>query len=797
MKSLLRVVPIWSALMLTVALLVLVGMGEARRNYYLFRLDTATVQSESMLRVLKPDLENGTALDSISGLPALTRNLCESDSALLDVTVFGESGQPVVQVHPEIRKEALQETLTPFKAPIRDKSYVVKESGRFLLVSKSVDTRFGQAGSVELLLDKGLFLRQLTPSFWRMGGCAAVLMVLLYGVMVFASRRYRNHILRLKRVIQVCYFLVFLGCAGVIVKETLSVYTTAVEYKSQALGKFLARRLSMASGAGIDFNDLSGINDLLAEFRKEHEEICAVDLLVDGQATYSASSSALASASTVDAAGKNTEDVITHTISLTERTADGSTARLLQLLVKVPNSVIREAVQNGAVNLLVLMLACSLLANLILEIGVTQLSARLENVGKKAPPTAEQALASMQAAYLSMGLINALTLPFLAPMLKEITGEVTSLPFTLFFLCFAVFMIPAGKLAEKGYTRHLLIFGTFAEAIGCLMVAFFPSMGLLTVGRSLSGLGQGIFLIGFQSFIISVTGKGERTQGQALKVIIRYTVLMAGSAIGALMYVFLDSAVVFGISGVMGAVTLLYVLFALPDPNAVPKEHGDTIQLRKSETQTSRYDIRPFLRIFRDREFMVALLLNGIPSKVAIAGIVMFGIPLLMADRGIPSESIGRYLMLYYVTCMFVSRWSAKVADASGKTKGLLTWGAILGGVGFALLGGLTSGLVTIPGIENWMVVLLAASIVLGGTSNGFTAAPILTHIGKTDAAKEQGQKTMVAVYSFAERFGHIAGSALIAYGAALTGDMGTAILYFGVISLVLGVFFHLLARKA
>lgn len=810
-----RVIPIWLALVLTVGLLVLVGIGEARQNYHRFRLDTTAVQSESMLSILRPDLENGTALNSISGLSTMARNLADSDPALTNIAFFAENGDPLNSTNPAAAETLKRETFISSKIPFRDETYQISESDRYVRVSKAIQTRFGQAGSVDLVLDKNFFRKQTGENFEIMLLAAAVAAILLYIVIVASAMRNAQRPQQLKRAIQISYFLLFLGCAGVIIHQTLKIYTSAVEYKSQALGNFLARRLSMASGAGIDFKDLSGVNELLTEFKREHREICAVDLLVNGSALYAADAKPDVAAPSVVTSMADA-DVFAYTAPLSMRSKNGSEDLTLHLRVKVPKSVIREAVMNGAVNLLVLLFACSLLANLILEIGITRLSHKLLSQGRDLLPSSEDALASMQTAYLVMGLINALTLPFLAPLIKDINGgNVSSLPFTTFFLCFALFMIPAGKLAEKGYTRHLLVFGALAEIAGCLLVAVGPSMGMLTAGRSFSGLGQGLFLIGFQSFIISVTTKHERTQGQALKVIIRYAVLMAGSAIGALMYVFLDYALVFWISAALGLFTLLHILFVLPDPNRIahsepvdadaasqPQEAAACACAGAPAPAAELQQQQParnasFWRIFIDREFLIALLLNGIPSKIAVAGVIMFSIPLLMKDVGVSGEAVGRYLMLYYVTCMFVSRWSAKVADASGHTRGMLTWGAVLGGVSFALLGGLTGGVINIPGIENWMVVLLAVSVFLGGASNGLTAAPILTHIGKSEAAKTQGQKTMVAVYSFAERMGHVAGPALMVYCATLAGNMGLAILWFGLISLALGAIFRFASRNA
>jgi len=785
MKSFLRLAPIGVALSLTAILLVLISTGEIRKNFYHFRLDSATVQSESLLKIIRRDLENGTTLNSLSGLHRLCENLVESAPTLIDVTFLDEDGQVVTSVDPDVKTLADQEEFLPSRVVPDDKSYSVFNGNKIIQLSKVVDTRFGQAGTILLHLNKTAMNAELTASTLKITVVSAGLLVFFYLLVMGVSFRFANNPKWLKRAIQICYLLFFILISGVIVQESLTFYTNELQAKSAVLGKFLAKRLSFASKLGIDLSDLSGINETLASYENEHNEISAIDLVIGGSVAYSARNKMQP---------LQDDDVITHSLDLD--TAGGfvstSSPGTLVLLVKISRSIIRKALYDSAANLMTLLFACGLLANLILEIGAKRYATSINK--NNLVPDSDRALNSIQTSYLIMGFINAMTLPFLAPLLKEMSGHVVSLPFTMFFICFAVFMIPAGKLAQRGYTRHLLLVSIFMEIVGCLIVACSSSIELLTIGRCFSGLGQGVFLIGFQSFIINVTEKERRTQGQALKVVIRYTVLMSGSAIGALMYVFLDYSLVFFISAGLGLFAFLYSLLLIPDPNLFGGMNKDTIVLKKSDTM--KVEFRSILDTFKDKEFLATLFLSGIPSKIAVAGIIMFSIPLLLSEQHVATESIGRYLMLYYVACMFCSHWSAKIADASGKTRRMLFGGALVGGLSFAVLGGASFQAVSGNDGNVWLVVLMGASVLFGGISNGLTAAPILTHVGKTDAAKHQGTKSIVSVYCFAERLGHIVGPALLAFGATAFGNMGLAIMVFGISMVVLGLVFKIISSR-
>ena len=88
--------------------------------------------------------------------------------------------------------------------------------------------------------------------------------------------------------------------------------------------------------------------------------------------------------------------------------------------------------------------------------------------------------------------------PFLPLLVKELnSGLVSSVPFTIYYLFFALVLIPAGNLAARGRIKEIMALGFIAEVAGCIIVAVSNSIPLLTVGRAISGLGQGCFLIGF------------------------------------------------------------------------------------------------------------------------------------------------------------------------------------------------------------------------------------------------------------------------------------------------------------
>jgi len=434
-------------------------------------------------------------------------------------------------------------------------------------------------------------------------------------------------------------------------------------------------------------------------------------------------------------------------------------------------------------------------------------------------------LSLIKPAYFLIVFVNALSVSFLPQLVTEFaekTGSTlasASLPFTVFYFVFAAVLIPAGQYAEHGDLKKLMAFGFICEVIGLSCVAMTSNYWILTLGRSASGIGQGVFLIGLQSYLLTVTPPDKRTQGAAVKVIGRNAGLIAGTAIGALLYAYMDYSGIFMLASVMSLVAMVYLWFLVPDVDTIA---GDVIEdIKKSVEKKTGKLLHNILICLKDPEFMKALMFVGVIGKVAITGVVMFAIPLVLSKKGFVTEDIGQFLMLYYISSMVMTHFASKVVDALGKTKIVLFASTIFGGMGMALLGFIgvsewKEGTVAIPGvaelgelavtfnsgimasgIEGLDTFMILFCLFLAGLSNGLLAAPVLTHINKTKAAETEGNKTITATYIFLERGGHVIGPIFVSFLFTVTNDSTLAISFYGVLTIVLGLAFILTSKKA
>jgi predicted MFS family arabinose efflux permease len=365
--------------------------------------------------------------------------------------------------------------------------------------------------------------------------------------------------------------------------------------------------------------------------------------------------------------------------------------------------------------------------------------------------------------------------------------------------------MPAGRYAEGGDLKRLIGWGAALSAAGMLMLALLPGFWALLAGRAVGGLGQGLLLIGIQSYLLSVVPPDRRTQGAAVQVIGYNGALISGSAIGALLAVFVGVHMVFAIAAAIGGLALVYLWRLVPATVAAAPSDAAGMQAGL---------VAGVFQALADWRFSRALLLIGVVSKLVLSGVVMFAIPLVLARQAFAQEDIGQLLMLYAAATLVATFFAARLVDRLGDAKWTLAVGAVSAGLGMVLVGLVGAA----DGIEQaaaglgagWLVPLaqdvqaaLAATgigwlptavVVLGmlliGVSHGLIAAPIITLVGDTEAAQRLGRNRATASYRFLERIGHVAGPLLVGHVLVLAHYNPIAISLFGVVSIVSALLF-------
>ena len=806
--------PILLIELFTIVLLCYISYGEVNIQYPHFVLDKMEAQAETIKTSLDPYLQAAIPLGQFSGFKNHAQTLFKSDADIEALRVVDQDGVLV------FAKDSA--TTTQVFTPLVEDTHSERpvhffQSEMRYRVVMALNGKFGPMGQIALETSKQAVNRVIDHEFrpivlWStIGFVVFTVCVLSFG---FLSDTRPALARRQKSIFNGVYFVSFIVIVAMIVLSVFDIYNTGALAKATALADSMAQRISSVIELHLDLQDISGINESLRDYQSHHADISGLALITeDNQVLFHTRTEAIGQLYHIPA------DSYEYSVKL-----QNPDQKDLYLSVTIPVKVVRAVIIGQAKQFIALLIACTLMSWVFLEASgarIRQIHDCTQSTFIYTEEVVLDGLKLVKAAYVLIVFTSALPMSFLPHLTKDLaetsgtTYATATLPFTVYYFVFAAILIPAGRYAIGGRLKQMMGFGFIAELVGLLLIATGGGYWLLTLGRIFSGIGQGVFLIGLNSYTITITPKDKATLGNTVKVNGRNAALISGTSIGALLYTYMDYQSLFLVASVINLVGMIYLMRLVPSVERICSLAG---MGPDSQTIISKVPSKPSADLFcamRDPEFLRTLGLVGIIGKIGIAGVVMFAVPLILTERGVPSADIGLALMAFYIASILVTHYASVVVDGHPSTSRLtLFLSALVGGVGMLMMG--TTGIDTwhypdtsLPGlsliagcavqINHWMNAdlfpdsgrwLLFIGIVFTGISNGLLSAPIMTHISKTPVARRQGRKAVAAVYLFLERAGHMIGPLVISSLLAFTYNTPLGITLFGIITICLGIVF-------
>jgi predicted MFS family arabinose efflux permease len=253
--------------------------------------------------------------------------------------------------------------------------------------------------------------------------------------------------------------------------------------------------------------------------------------------------------------------------------------------------------------------------------------------------------------------------------------SLAGLVITIYYLFFALTLVPAGYLVQRFGSRRVMTVGLLLTASGLLALVVPGSLLPLVLGRTCAGIGQALLLIGVQSYILAVAAPERRTQGAAIIVFGFQGGMIAGMAIGSLLVVNLGPGGVFALGAVAAALTALYARIVIPAPTGKSlEEDGLSAALERLAWELGQ--------ALRSRSLLATMGFVGIPAKAVLTGVVVFALPLLMTEQGYRHEDTGQMLMIYAGSVIAASSAVARLVDRRGRTVLVLGIGGLVSGLG-------------------------------------------------------------------------------------------------------------------
>jgi len=761
---------------LSLFLLLYVGMGEGSRTYQQLEIEKLSSQGRRLQTSIENHLRAGLPLEQFAGFSSLAAAAVNGIDEVDAIAVYSQAGENLF-----IAVDKRNPKLPPPSPAIRQvkQNIEIDHSDTHTQVIVPLRDRFENVGSLVVVASRTGLSKRLSAAFWSLPyvvfGLSALFAMIVWMISPYLARTSVPWL-------QIGYACMFLATAGGVVFALASLYSEGVQGKVQASTMVLAERLNEVIKANIRFRDVDGVDQVFSEYRRLNPEVNEASLIIDGKIQVSSNVKKLGESWTSDL--RNFE----YNIDLTP--ADNS--RTVHFVVTAPRSVVYQQVERSVRNFAALFVASAFLAGLFLQVATSMQRLRYSKTdvvsSGEASLADEAGLIIVKPIFFLAVFLEHLLYSFLPKFMQDaatasgVSLGYAALPFTAFYLCFALSLIPAGRFAEKHGPRALIWGGLIVASASVFGLGLAQDILQLSALRGIAGLGQGMLFIGIQAYILAVASPRKKTQGADIIVFGFQGGMISGMAIGSLLVNYLQPHGVFMLSGVIGVAAAGYCLLLIP-------RMIDRSQLQAS---SANFSIMNGLRhVLRNLEFIKTMLCIGVPAKAVLTGVITFALPLLLGQAGYRQEDIGQIIMLYSAGVLILSRYVSRLADRIGVDRVILAIGIVGSGLGLILIGLMDwSGLAgSLPYMATFVLIGGIATL---GLSHGCIQAPIITHVSSSGAAGALGKTTTTSLYRLLERIGNIGGPIIVSQLLLHNGDQVFTVSWIGIAMLVFGVLFFI-----
>lgn len=757
--------------LMSLCLLVYVAYGEAKRTYEQFQIDKLVAQSQVVQSAVESFVRPGLPISQFVGFNGLAEPMVKADPLIDGIAAFDNNNKAVF-VSGDVGLKILPESDTT--QVLKERGAYVRTSGNLMQVVVPVRNRFELVGYVVASSPRGKIAEQVEEAFRPViytglgGSVAFALFVFLFSHSFPMTTR--------RHWVAGGFVMTFMAVAILVISTLVNVYSQGAQARTKSLADSLGLRLDDLILYNINLDDITGIINLFGEYKRLNPDLRAAALVVDGKVR--AHSDQKTRNVEWEAVGSDHE----YTVRLTPENAP----REVLIKVAIPGDVVFQQVFRSVKNFAALFVASGFFAALFM--GLAR-SLQLLAAAEQTKWTEEQEKATIdliKPVFFLAVFLEHMSYAFLPSLMQTyvsdagLSSSYASAPFMIYYLCFAASLIPSGRIEARIGARSLMLLGLMVAGAGMFAMANIGSFWPAMAARAAAGCGQGMLFIGVQAYVLANSSPSRRTQGGAAIVFGFQAGMIAGMAIGSLLVSYIGPNGIFTLGGSIALVTALYGWLALPSKVS----GGETMSQLDSAW-------RDMARIFKDGHFNRTMLLVGVPAKAILTGVVLFGLPLLLAKQGFVREDIGQITMAYAGAVIIASHFMAQKADRSGDTERILFHGACLTGAGLVIIS-----LAGFPNIVNWAsnpgfgTFVIVSGVILVGIAHGFINAPIVTHVTDAEIANQVGATNVAAAYRLLERIGHVMGPLIMGQVFLYNGVSWVSFAVIGCITFLLGALF-------
>jgi predicted MFS family arabinose efflux permease len=328
----------------------------------------------------------------------------------------------------------------------------------------------------------------------------------------------------------------------------------------------------------------------------------------------------------------------------------------------------------------------------------------------------------------------------------------------------------AAGWADRVGRRNGFMIGAALASLGLVATAFAPSLEVLILARTVSGVGYALCFLSCQGQAIDQTTTANRTRGMSVFVGGIMAADVCGPAIGGILAEQFGFKPALLLAAALGVLSILLAMRLLDGRN-------DEAQSYKS----THFGFEPkiIFECMSQPRFVVAALLAALPAKLLLSGFLFFLVPLLLTDIGATSNEIGRITMLYGASALILLSLFSRLCDRFGLHAFMVSVGALLTGWGLVPLAyGATVSAVA------WSVLILGVAQAMSISAQ----SALFTILAKQEI-ETYGPGRVLGIYRMTERAGSVIGPLLAGVLSQYWGLAGAAAILGG-LSVVTGTGF-------
>lgn len=373
-----------------------------------------------------------------------------------------------------------------------------------------------------------------------------------------------------------------------------------------------------------------------------------------------------------------------------------------------------------------------------------------------------------------------------------------ALPLSVEALFALIATLLAGRLSDRLGWRVPLFLGYGLSLVAATAAGLADQAVTFIAARGLTGLGYGLAWMGLQAYVVQTAPAVLRGRGMSNLVAGFLAGFLCGTAVGAMTAERFGFEAVFLTSGGLMLAPAVMTLILLRRP-ATATAAAAAAAAKAAPAAAAAAGVAPvsaapspvvaaaeggIVRLMRDPLFLAVMLLSVVPFSVAQMGLLYFSVPLYLSDLGLGQSNIGRIMMVYGISVIYLGPMIARWVDRADSPRPFIVLGGLIGGSGLALLS-LWGGV--------GMVVL---AVFLLGLASGICEPSRAAFVTTLASVRTGGATGAMSLQRAADRLGQMVGPLLLGSLFAVTGIEG-GVSWIGFGYLAASLLFLLVSRTA